>query len=109
VTETTIPRELVVQLEAFILSDEDAILKLESLVKTGKLLYSTDEVMSLTGWTRGYITRLCREHKIPYIAGNPHKFMLGPLKRALEDMMTGGEYGRRKKTQGKAKKCRTAA
>jgi len=100
-----IPAPLLVKIEQFLDNDPDAAIKIETLINTGKLLYSTDEIMGLTGWTRGYITRLCRERRLPHIPGNPHKFMLGPLRQALEDMMVGGPFGRRKAKAKTKERC----
>ena len=69
-------------------TDPDAEAKLDTVLAHGKLLYSTTDVANLTGWTEGYIRRLCKQGKLPYITGNPHKFLLQPLRAALEQMQS---------------------
>lgn len=69
-----------------------------------KLLLSTDEVATLTGYSNGHIIRLCKQGVLPYIPGNPHKFMLRPLRLALEQLQTGGIYGRKTRKKSTATK-----
>lgn len=73
-----------------------------SAINRSKILYSTEDVMDLTGWSHTYVLRLCKTGKLPHIPGNPHKFMIQPLMQALYDMQTGGMFGRRKSTLKKA-------
>ena len=75
---------------------EDGIQHLEEFLDRGDKLLSTDDVMSITGWSRTYIIKLCRSGHLPHIPGNPHKFMRGPLNNALLKLMVGGDYGKRK-------------
>jgi len=76
---------------------DNGIERLESFLEGGsRVLYSTEDVMAMTGWSRAHIIRLCKRGDIPHIPGNPHKFMYGPLIEGLRRLMVGGEYGRRK-------------
>ncbi len=76
---------------------DDGIERLKAFLETGdKLLFSTEDVMELTGWSRAHIIRLCNRGDLPHIPGNPHKFMYQPLVESLHKLMVGGEYGRRK-------------
>lgn len=76
--------------------------RLREFLTAGDRLLSTDDVMVLTGWSRTYVIRLCKQGILPHIPGNPHKFLRGPLMQALHQMQRGGPYGRRK-TRAKAK------
>lgn len=76
---------------------EDGIERLETFIDNSrKILFSTDEVMAMTGWSQTYILRLCKRGDLPHIPGSPHKFMYGPLMEGLQKLLVGGEYGRRK-------------
>ncbi|MEA5113987.1 MAG: type IV toxin-antitoxin system AbiEi family antitoxin domain-containing protein [Geobacteraceae bacterium] len=82
---------------------ENGIERLEQFLQGGRqVLFSTEDVMAMTGWSQTYILRLCKRGDLPYIPGNPHKFMYGPLIEGLQKLLVGGEYGRRK-TRLKAK------
>ena len=86
-----------IQVKAFLVRHpHDGEQRLAAFLQTEQLLYSTEDVMRMTGWSQGYITRLCRRKVLPHIPGNPHKFMLAPLKQALEDMLVGAGRGRKK-------------
>jgi len=61
-------------------------------------LWSTSDVMEYTGWGRTYISQLCSNGTLPYIPGRPNKFVPREVKKALEAMQQGGQYGRRKST-----------
>lgn len=100
--------ELRAKIEAFIASNEDGIIKLDIFLQTGKLLYSTDDVMQMTGWSRAHITKLCRKQKLSHIPGNPNRFLLAPLIQSLEDMTIGGPRQRNttKSTRGQQKHAR---
>jgi len=77
---------------------DEGIARIEAFLNTGnKLLISTDDVASLTGWSKAHVIRLCKQGDLPHIPGNPHKFMYGPLIDSLHKLMVGGEYGRRKR------------
>lgn len=84
---------------AYLDQNPDGSDKLEDLLNDDKLLISTEDVADRTGWSTGYITRLCKKGLIPYIPGNPHKFMVRHLRIALEQMQTGGIYGRKTRTK----------
>jgi hypothetical protein len=79
----------------FLEQNPDGVEKLELMILENKLLLSTDDVAELTGWSNGHIIRLCRQGILPYISGNPHKFMLKPLNIALEQLQSGGIYGKK--------------
>jgi len=71
--------------------------RLERFLESGdKLLFSTEDVMDMTGWSRAHIIRLCRRGDLPHIPGNPHKFLYQPLVDSLHRLLVGGEYGRKK-------------
>lgn len=74
----------------------DGAERLKAFLEDDRLLIETGDVSVLTGWSTGYITRLCKQGLLPYIPGSPHKFMIKPLRMALEQLQTGGVYGRRK-------------
>ena len=78
---------------------------LELIMSTNKLLWTTADVASLTGWSAAHVLRLCSQGVLPYIPGNPHMFMIKPLMVALEQLQTGGIYGRK----SRMKKRRAAA
>lgn len=76
---------------------EDGIERLETFLDGDRqVLFSTEDVMEMTGWSRCYVIRLCKRGDLPHIPGNPHKFMYGPLMEGLRKLLVGGEYGRRK-------------
>jgi hypothetical protein len=89
---------------SFLENNPDAVEKLNLLIQEDKLLWSTDDVMTLTGWSNGHIIRLCSQGILPYVPGNPHKFVPRALVAALEQMQVGGIYGRK----SRAKKRKTA-
>ena len=88
----------------FLERNPDGADKLDLMISGNKLLLSTDEVATITGYSNGHIIRLCKQGILPYIPGNPHRFVLRQLTAALEQLQTGGIYGR--KTRAKR---RTAA
>lgn len=61
-------------------------------------LWDTQDVMNYSGWGRTYVQRLVSTGLLPYIPGKPHKFVPASVKKALDKMQVGGEYGRRKST-----------
>lgn len=76
---------------------QDGIERLENFLTSGsKVLFSTEDVMEMTGWSRAHIIRLCKRGNLPHIPGNPHKFLYEPLMEGLRKLLVGGEYGRRK-------------
>jgi len=75
---------------------KDGAERLREFLGRGDHLLSTNDVMELTGWSRAYVIRLCRQGHLPHIPGNPHKFIRGPLMQALHQLQTGGAYGRQK-------------
>lgn len=83
---------------------KDGAERLREFFVRGDHLLSTDDVMELTGWSRAYVIRLCRQGHLPHIPGNPHKFIRGPLMQALHQLQTGGAYGRQKTRAKKTKK-----
>ena len=87
---------------SFLEQNPDGVEKLEQMMLDSKWLMSTDDVAEITGWSNGHIIRLCKQGVLPYIPGNPHKFMYKPLMVALEQLQTGGMYG--KKTRMKRRK-----
>lgn len=91
--------EIINQVETFLAANpEDGEARLELFLQTGQVLYSTDDIIRMTGWSRSYINRLCREKRLAYIPGNPNKFLLNPLIQSLEDMVIGGRHGRKRRT-----------
>lgn len=96
------------KVQAFLtLNPEDGERRLELFLQTGQLLFSTADVMALTGWSQAYVTRLCRKGVLPHIPGNPNKFLLAPLMATLEGMLIGGPYGMKGKKRGVASKVGT--
>jgi len=76
---------------------ENGIERLEDFLDSrNKVLFSTEDVMAMTGWSRAHIIKLCKRGDIPHIPGNPHKFLYGPLMEGLRRLLEGSEYGRRK-------------
>ena len=67
-------------------------------------LWDASDVMKYTGWGRPYISTLCSTGKLPHIPGRPTKFVPGELRKAVERLQVGGEYGRRKGKGLKPKK-----
>jgi len=67
-------------------------------------VWTTQDVLDYTGWGRTYISRLCTTGRMPYITGNPYKFIPAVVKKTLEEMLQGGTYGRRKSKALKPKK-----
>ena len=88
--------KVVGQVAAYLDKHPDGIDRLRAFLDDDKLLYDTEDVIRLTGWGRTYVTRLCTTGLLPYIPGKPHKFVPAAVKKALEQMQTGGIYGRRK-------------
>ena len=88
--------KVVGQVAAYLDKRPDGIDRLRAFLDDDKLLYDTEDVIRLTGWGRTYVTRLCTTGLLPYIPGKPHKFVPAAVKKALEQMQTGGIYGRRK-------------
>ena len=86
----------------FLERNPDGVEKLELMISENKLLLSTDEVATLTGYSNGHIIRLCKQGVLPYIPGNPHRFVLRQLVVALEQLQTGGIYGRKTRTKRRA-------
>ena len=75
---------------------EDGMVRLEMFLAEDKVLIDTIDVAKMTGWTVPYINRLCRESRLPYIPGKPHKFVPASLIQGLKKLQVGGDYGRRK-------------
>ena len=88
--------KIVGQVAAYLDKHPDGIDRLQAFLDDDKLLYDTEDVIRLTGWGRTYVTRLCSTGMLPYIPGKPHKFVPQAVKKALEQMQTGGIYGRKK-------------
>lgn len=59
-------------------------------------IWTTQDVLDYTGWGRTYVSRLCTSGRLPYITGNPYKFIPAVVKKTVEEMQQGGAYGRRK-------------
>lgn len=66
---------------------------LSAFIDSEPEIMTTEQVMKLTGWSHTYIIRLCKQLIIPYIPGNPHRFLRNPLLQALHAMQVGGPYG----------------
>ncbi|KAA0888698.1 hypothetical protein [Oryzomonas rubra] len=96
VTETVKSAILARVLEYMEQHQEEGVARLEAAMANGKILYTTAEVMEMTGWGRSYILQLVNEGILPHLPGNPHRFLIAPLKQALYDLQTGGVFGRRK-------------
>ncbi|MDR3581573.1 MAG: hypothetical protein P4L44_16550 [Oryzomonas sp.] len=76
---------------------EDGAERLRAFLEDGRNgLWDTDDVLKFTGWGRTTVSKLVNTGKIPYIPGNPNKFIPAAVKAALENMQIGGTYGRRK-------------
>lgn len=85
--------------------EEDGLAKLELLLAGNKLLINTHDVAQMTGWSEQYIGDLCRQELIPHIPGKPYKFIYKPLREAVEKLLVGGIYGRRKAKTKRSRKC----
>lgn len=89
--------KIVGQVAAYLDKHQDGADLLRAFLEDDKNgLWSTEDVMEFTGWGRTYVTRLCGNGTLPYIPGKPHKFVPAAVKAALEQMQTGGIFGRRK-------------
>lgn len=88
---------LVGLLQLYLRKHPDGADRLRMFLTDERLLFDTDDVARLAGWSVGHVQKLCKQGVLPYIPGNPHKFMIGPLRNALEQMQTGGIYGRKTK------------
>ncbi len=75
---------------------EDGTARIREFLTDETGLWDTAHVMEYTGWGRTHVQRLVSEGKIPYIPGKPNKFIPAATKKALEELQTGGVYGRRK-------------
>lgn len=56
------------------------------LTGTQTLLLTTQDVVEQTGWSAGYVEKLCRRGALRHIAGKPHKFLYFHLAEDLERM-----------------------
>ncbi len=75
----------------------DGFERLESFLDQEKrVLLTTSEVMAMTGWSRSYIQKLCQSGKLPHIPGKPLRFMREPLLAAIEQMLEGKGYNKRR-------------
>ena len=75
----------------------DGFERLESFLDQEKrVLLTTSEVMAMTGWSRSYIQKLCQSGKLPHIPGKPLRFMREPLRTAIERMLEGQGYSKRR-------------
>lgn len=74
---------------------EQGAARLKQFLDDDKFLYNTEDVMRITGWSRAYVTKLCRDGIFPYIPGKPNKFVPQAVKEVLTKMQTGPGYGRR--------------
>lgn len=75
----------------------DGFERLENFMdRERRLLLTTSEVMAMTGWSRGYIQKLCQTGKLPHIPGKPIRFMREPLLEAIEKMLEGQGYSKRR-------------
>jgi hypothetical protein len=96
--------ELVPMMMKYIREHPDGADRLREYM-AGPGLWDTTDVIEYTGWGRTYIQRLVTSGVLPYIPGKPHKFIPASVKKALEQLQTGGVYGRRKaKTNTKGRK-----
>lgn len=56
------------------------------LVGSRPLLLTTQDVCEQTGWSAGYVEKLCRRGVLRHIAGKPHRFLYFHLTEDLERM-----------------------
>jgi hypothetical protein len=88
---------LIGQVAAYLDRHQDGVGRLRAFLDDDKDgLWSTADVKQYTGWSAVHISHLCTSGKLPYIPGNPYKYIPRAVKAALEEMQTGGIYGRRK-------------
>ena len=85
------------QVALYIDQHTDGIKRLRAFLEDDEAeVWSTADVKEYTGWGATHISKLCTSGKLPYVPGNPYKFIPTAVKAALEAMQTGGVYGRRK-------------
>jgi len=101
--------KLIGEVLSYVGNDPGAVEKLEAAMENGYWLLTTEDVAVKTGWSTGHIIRLCKQGLLPFIPGNPHKFVPKALVLALEQLQVGGVYGRRKSTKKPTLKRRPAA
>lgn len=88
--------KIVGQVAQYLDRHQDGADRLRQFLDDDKLLLDTEDIMRLTGWGRTYVSQLCSTGKLPYIPSRPNKFIPEAIKAALEQMQTGGIFGRRK-------------
>lgn len=66
------------------------------------VLWKKEDIIALTGWGHTHLSMLCKTGQIPYIHGNPYRFIESEVKKAIVAMQCGGPYGRRKPKKRKA-------
>lgn len=90
-------RNTIAKIIDFFKKHPDGFDRLENLLtQESRVLLTTDEVMEMTGWSRGYIQKLCQLGKLPHIPGKPLRFMRDPLLAAIERMLEGQGYSKRR-------------
>lgn len=87
-------RQLRINIATFLASSPEAEERLNLFLGVGHVLYDTEDVARMTGWSEAHITRLCRRKMLPHIPGKPNKFMMAHILAALESMQVGGKFGR---------------
>lgn len=74
---------------------EDGVLRLETFMSTPqKLLWTTEDLVNLTGWSESTIQKLRAKGKLPYIPTTPCAYVPWEVKRVLEKLQVGGNYGK---------------
>jgi len=81
---------------------EDGEMKLESfLVSDEKFLLDTSDVAEKMGMTEDWVRKLSNKGILPHWPSNPNKYLPGAIMEAIEELMVGGKYGRRRITLNK--------
>jgi hypothetical protein len=89
--------ELVGLMAAYLSQHPEGNARLRAFLEgTTERLWDTKDLMLYTGWGKTHVCELCSTGRLPYIPGKPNKFIPKEVKKALEDLQTGGVYGRRK-------------
>lgn len=75
---------------------DDGMTRLKEFMDDESRLWLIEDVMAFSGWKRTYISQLCTSGKLPYIHGNPYKYVPQDVRTAIIALQEGGIYGRRR-------------
>ncbi|BDV44096.1 hypothetical protein GURASL_30190 [Geotalea uraniireducens] len=82
---------------------EDGEMRLELFLNDDKMVWDTQKVQQVTGWSNSKLQKLRATGKLSYLPENPCAYLPWILRKDLERMLVGGTFGKPKRHRRKKK------